>query len=152
VLGIEANACVTGLNQLTNPSSPIRQSAWPRTDEVTFSMFIEVFRYLPLATIIESQVRVKISCSAYVGLTLLVFDRSVCTFTYNRISTHMRARTHNARTQTCECIHTRERTHPHLNHIHPCPQTHTPMLNRLLIPALFPPPQQLGDCLARRPF
>jgi len=55
-------------------------------DMVTFSMFIEVFRYLPLATIIESQVRVKISCSANVDLTLLVFDRSVCTFTYNRIS------------------------------------------------------------------
>ena len=28
-------------------------------DEVTFSMFVEVFRYLPLATIIDSQVRAR---------------------------------------------------------------------------------------------
>ena len=55
-------------------------------DELTFSMFVEVFRYLPLATIIDSQVRAhRIVRSAYVGPTLLVFQKSLRSFKISKV-------------------------------------------------------------------
>ena len=86
-------------------------------DEVTFSMFIEVFRYLPLATIINSQVRFRDVVAALMSVGPCWCSIEVCAHSNVWICTHMRAR-ERANTYTHASAHTPAPTRTY---------THTPM-------------------------
>lgn len=109
-------------------------------DEVTFSMFVEVFRYLPLATIIDSQVRARRIVqrryrSAYVGPDSVgVQKESVCIQMPKFVLTRTRARIRRARKRAKAYRHASSSTQTELAHtLNSFINTISPLTNQVIV-------------------